>query len=116
MLPVCSIPQTSASQGQKHSISEVDRVVRVAADRTSLRLGFSLSLALRLPFFVGFPLLFFSLYPLSLGGGLHVLLQEIGIHGLDMWRIDVDQGSGALSFIAVHSANAGGPATQLLAA
>jgi hypothetical protein len=49
-----------------------------------------------------------------LGGGLHVLLEEVWVDGLDVGGVDIDQGGGAFGFIFVDTADIGGAAVEWL--
>jgi hypothetical protein len=49
-------------------------------------------------------LLGFALKAFRLGGGLDLLVEEVGVNGLDVGRVDVDQGGRALGFILVNAA------------
>jgi hypothetical protein len=48
----------------------------------------------------------------SLGGGLDFLVEEVWVHGLDVRRVDVDQGGCALGLIFVDTTDGGGATGQ----
>jgi hypothetical protein len=44
----------------------------------------------------------------SLGGGLYLLVEEVGFYCLDVGRVNVDKGGRALGVILVDAAEGGG--------
>lgn len=80
MLLVSAVSQASTSQAEQYSISHIDRItlVRAQTGLLSLCLGPGLP-GLVLAFDV--LLLLFALYPLGLGSGFNVLVQEVRING-----------------------------------
>lgn len=99
--------EACTDQGCDSGIGNEDRVAGVSTEATALHLvglGLLLFLVLAL-LLIGFPL-----YPLRLGGGLNILLKEVGLHSLHMGAINVDQRSCALGFIVVDSAHRGSTA------
>lgn len=113
MLLVSAEAQTGANQGCDGGVGEEDRVGSVVADTTGLRLA-GLGLLLRFFALALLLLLGLALYPLGLGAGLHVLLEEVGFDSLDVRAVDVDQRSCALRFIVVNSTDGGSAAVHVL--
>lgn len=100
--------EACADDGCDSGIGDKDRVAGVSTDATALRLlapCLLLFLVLTLLLLLGF-----AVYPLRLGGGLDIVLQEVGFHSLNMRAINVDQRGCALGFIAVDSAHRGSAA------
>jgi hypothetical protein len=95
VLLVSTEAQTGTDESCDGRIGKEDRVAGVSAEPTGLRLArlglLLLVLALALLLLFGF-----ALYPFSLGAGLHILLEEVGFHSLNMGPVDVDQGGRAL--------------------
>jgi len=95
VLLVSAEAQTGTDESRDSSISKENRVGGVSAETAGLCLAglglllFVLALALLL-------LLGFALYPLGLSAGLHILLEEVGFHSLNVGSINVDQGGRAL--------------------
>lgn len=102
--------ETCADDGCDSGVGNEDRVAGVCTDATApcpLAPCFLLFLVLTLLLLLGF-----AVYPLRLGGGLNIVLEEVGFHSLNMRAINVDQRSCALGFIAVDSAHRGGAAGE----
>lgn len=100
--------EACADHGCDSGIGKEDRIAGISTDTTALHL---VRLCLLLLFLVlGLVLLGFALYPLRLGGGLDILLEEVGLHSLHMGTINVDQRGRALGFIVVDSTHRGSAA------
>lgn len=107
VLVVGTEAKTSTDQGVQHSISDVDGVIRVGTETTALDLA---GLDLLVGLLLGALLLLFGSLPLEalrLSGGLHLLVQEIGIDRSNVRGVDINQRGCALRFILVDAAQFG---------
>lgn len=108
MLAISTKAQARTDKSSHHSVGNKDRVIRVGSQTTALSLA-GLGLLRRLLLHtLGLFLLGLTLETLSLSGGLDFLVEEIRVNGLDVGRVDVDQGGRALGFIFVDTADGGG--------
>lgn len=108
MLAISTKAQARTNQSSHHGVGDKDRVICVGRQTTALGLaGLGLLRGLLLHT-LGLFLLGLALEAFSLGGSLDLLVEEIRVHGLDVGRVDVDQGGRALGFILVDTADGGG--------
>jgi hypothetical protein len=108
MLAISTEAQARADKSSHDGIRDEDRVIRVSHQATALGLaglGLLRRLLLRT---LGHCVLGLALKTLRLGGRLDLLVEEVRVDGLDVGRVDVDQGGRALGFILVDTAEGGG--------
>lgn len=110
MLAISTKAQARTDQSSHHGVGDENGVIRVSRQATALRLAGLGLLGRLLARTLSLFLLGFALEAFRLGGGLDLLVEEVGVNGLDVGRVDVDQGGCALGFILVNAAE-GGSAT-----
>lgn len=110
VLAVSTEAQTSPDRGVNEGVANVDWVVGVGTQATALGLaGLGLFWGLLLCALAS-GLLVLALYPLRLGCGLNLLVEEVGLHRADVRLVDVDQRCGALGLVMVDAAHIGSTA------